>query len=69
MQIETPSYTVVRLLLKGDDYEILCPNDEDAWYNLDDAQNNERLRNLLKPKTYTDLLSGKIDFIVCGGNW
>lgn len=37
MHIETSAQTVVQLLIKGDDYEILCPNDEDTWYNLEEV--------------------------------
>ena len=37
MHIETSLQKVVQLLLKGDNYETLCPNDEDTWYNLEEV--------------------------------
>lgn len=69
MQIETAVQTVVQLLLKGDDYETLCPNDEDTWYNLEEVMESPLLQRLLSAETLQLLQDGKIDFIVCRGNW
>lgn len=69
MQIETKIQTVVQLLLKGDHYEELCPNDEDTWYNLEEVMEQPLLQRLLSPGTLQLLQDGKIDFIVCRGNW
>ena len=69
MQIETSLQKVVQLLLKGDDYETLCPNDEDTWYDLEDTMAQPLLQRLLSPGTLQLLKDGQIDFIVCRGNW
>ena len=69
MQIETKIQTVVQLLLKGDHYEELCPNDEDPWYNLEEVMEQPLLQRLLSSGTLQLLQDGKIDFIVCRGNW
>jgi len=69
MHIETSVQTVVQLLLKGDHYETLCPNDEDTWYNLEEVMEKPLLQRLLSPGTLQLLQEGKIDFIVCRGNW
>ena len=69
MQIETEIQTVVQLLLKGDDYEILCPNDEDAWYNLEEVMERPLIQRLLKPETLQLLKDGTIDLVICRGNW
>ena len=69
MHIETSLQKVVQLLLKGDNYETLCPNDEDTWYNLEEVMEKPLLQRLLSPGTLQLLQEGKIDFIVCRGNW
>lgn len=69
MHIETSLQKVVQLLLKGDDYETLCPNDEDTWYNLEEVMEQPLLQRLLSPGALQLLKDGKIDFIVCRGNW
>ncbi len=69
MHIETSLQKVVQLLLKGDNYETLCPNDEDTWYNLEEVMEQPLLQRLLSPGTLQLLQDGKIDFIVCRGNW
>ncbi|MBQ6515758.1 hypothetical protein IJI31_01110 [bacterium] len=69
MQIETSVQKVVQLLLKGEDYEALCPNDEDTWYNLEEVQEQPLLKRLLSSGTLENLKNGYIDFIVCRGNW
>lgn len=69
MHIETSAQTVVQLLIKGDDYEILCPNDEDTWYNLEEVMEQPRIQSLLSAGALQLLKDGKIDFIVCRGNW
>lgn len=69
MHIETSLQKVVQLLLKGDNYETLCPNDEDTWYNLEEVMEQPLLQRLLSPGTLQLLKDGKIDFIVCRGNW
>lgn len=69
MQIETEIKTVVQLLLKGDYYEELCPKDEDAWYDLEEVMERPIIQRLLKPETLQLLKDGKIDFVVCRGNW
>ena len=69
MQIETRVQKVVQLLLKGEDYETLCPNDEDTWYNLEEVQEQPLLKRLLSSGTLENLKNGYIDFIVCRGNW
>ena len=69
MHIETSSQVIVQLLLKGDHYEALCKNDEDTWYNLEEVMENSLLQRLLSPGTLQLLREGKIDFIVCRGNW
>lgn len=69
MHIETSAQTIVQLLLKGDDYDTLCPDNEDAWYNLDEVENSQLLQRLLSAGTLQALRTGKIDFIVCRGNW
>lgn len=69
MHIEIGARTVVQLLLKGEDYETLCPDDEDAWYNVEEVMEKPLLQRLLAPGTLQLLKEGKIDFIVCRGNW
>lgn len=69
MHIETATQRVVQLLIKGDDYEDLCPNNEDEWYNLEEVLLRPRLMRLLEAGTLHNLKNGKIDFIVCRGNW
>lgn len=69
MYIETEIQRVVQLLIKGDDYETLCPNDEDTWYNLEEVMAQPRLKALLEAGTLHNLQAGKIDYIVCRGNW
>lgn len=69
MQIETSVQTVVQLLIKGEDYEILCPKDEDTWYNLEEVLENPTLIRLLSQGTLEALKNGTVDFIVCRGNW
>ena len=69
MHIETSLQKVVQLLLKGDNYETLCPNDEDTWYNLEEVMEQPLLQRLLSPGTLQLLQDGKIDFIVCRGDW
>lgn len=69
MHIETHVMTVVQLLLKGDDYETLCPNDEDTWYNYEEVMEQPRLQSLLSGATLYLLRTGEIEFIVCRGNW
>ena len=69
MHIETGIQTVVQLLLKGDHYEELCPNDEDTWYDLEEVMERPLLQRLLSSGTLQLLKDGKIDFIVCRGNW
>lgn len=69
MQIETEAQTIVQLLIKGEHYEILCPKDEDTWYNLEEVMEQPLLQRLLSPETLQLLQEGKIDFIVCRGNW
>ena len=69
MHIETSTQTVVQLLLKGDHYETLCPKDEDAWYNLEEVMEQPLLQRLLSPSTIQLMQEGKIDFVVCRGNW
>lgn len=69
MHIETSLQKVVQLLLKGDNYETLCPNDEDTWYSLEEVMEQPLLQRLLSPGTLQLLQDGKIDFIVCRGNW
>ena len=69
MHIETSTKRVVQLLLKGDDYETLCPNDEDTWYDLEEVLEQPRLMRLLEAGTLENLKNGRIDYIVCRGNW
>ncbi len=69
MHIETATQRVVQLLIKGDDYDTLCPNDEDAWYNCEEVMQQPRLKALLEAGTLYNLQAGKIDYIVCRGNW
>ena len=69
MHIETETLKVVQLLLKGEDYEELCQNDEDAWYNAEEVTENDLLKRLLSAGTLQMLKAGEIDFIVCRSNW
>ena len=69
MQIETKANVVVSLLLKGEDYETLCPNNEDVWYDQTEVLNNAYLKRLLSVGTVELLKQGKIDYIACRGNW
>lgn len=69
MHIETAAQTVVQLLLKGDYYEELCPNDEDTWYNLEEVMERPLLQRLISAGTLEMMKRGKIDFVVCRGNW
>ncbi len=69
MHIETAAQTVVQLLLKGDYYEELCPNDEDTWYNLEEVMERPLIQRLISAGTLEMMKRGKIDFIVCRGNW
>ena len=61
MHIETETQRVVQLLIKGDDYETLCPNDEDTWYNLEEVLLQPRLMRLLEAGTLENLKNGRID--------
>lgn len=69
MHIETSADTVVQLLLKGDYYEELCPNDEDTWYNLEEVMKRPLIQRLISAGTLEMMKAGKIDYIVCRGNW
>lgn len=69
MQIETKANVVVSLLLKGEDYETLCPDNEDVWYDKEEVFNNPYLRRLLSTGTVQLMSEGKIDYIACRGNW
>lgn len=69
MHIETSAQTVVQLLLKGDYYEELCPNDEDTWYNFEEVMERPLIQRLISAGTLEMMKRGKIDFIVCRGNW
>lgn len=69
MHIETSAQVVVQLLLKGDDYDTLCPNNEDTWYNFEEVMEQPRLQSLLEAGTLQMMKEGKIDFVVCRGNW
>lgn len=69
MHIETSAQTVVQLLLKGDYYEKLCPNNEDTWYDKEEIMDNPLLQRLLSTGALQLLNEGKVDFIVCRGNW
>jgi hypothetical protein len=69
MQIETSVQKVVQLLLKGEDYEILCPNDEDTWYDFEEVSENPRLIALLSAGTLEAMRKGLVDFVICRGNW
>lgn len=69
MHITTSVQRVVQLLIKGEDYEILCPNDEDTWYNLKEVLLQPRIMRLLEAGTLESMKQGRIDFIVCRGNW
>lgn len=69
MHIETSAYTVVQLLLKGDYYEELCPDNEDTWYNLEEVMERPLIQRLISAGTLEMMKAGKIDYIVCRGNW
>lgn len=69
MHIETSAQVVVQLLLKGDDYDTLCPNNEDTWYNFEEVMEQPRLQSLLETGTLQMMKEGKVDFVVCRGNW
>ncbi|DAB04758.1 TPA: hypothetical protein CPT89_01115 [Candidatus Gastranaerophilales bacterium HUM_11] len=69
MHIETSADTIVQLLLKGDYYEELCPNDEDTWYNLEEVMERPLIQRLISAGTLEMMKAGKIDYIVCRGNW
>lgn len=69
MHIETSAQVVVQLLLKGDDYDTLCPNNEDTWYNPEEVMEQPRLQSLLEVGTLQLIKQGVIDFVVCRGNW
>ena len=69
MHIETRTQRVVQLLIKGDHYETLCPKNEDEWYTATDALNNPLICKLIEAGTLENLKNGRIDYIVCRGNW
>lgn len=69
MHIETAAKVVVQLLVKSEEYELLCPNDEDTWYDYDEVMENPNLQRLLSSGTLEALKNGTVDFIVCRGNW
>ncbi len=69
MHIETSSKIVVQLLLKGNYYEELCPNNEDTWYNLEEVMERPLIQRLISAGTLEMMKAGKIDYIVCRGNW
>ena len=69
MHIETSLQKVVQLLLKGEAYEELCPNDEDKWYSAEEVLSNPRICRLLEAGTLEAIKNGKVDFVVCRGNW
>ena len=69
MHIETATQRIVQLLLKGDHYEELCPNNEDVWYDYEEVMDNTLLQKLLAPATIEAMSLGLVDFVVCRGNW
>lgn len=69
MQIETGIERVVSLLLKGEDYDTLCPDNEDVWYDISEVEENGRLKELLSEETIELMQQGEIDYIVCRGNF
>lgn len=69
MYKQTAMQKVVQLFIKGDDYDTLCPNDEDTWYTPAEVMKQPRLLSLLESGTLQNLKDGKIDYVVCRGNW
>lgn len=69
MHIETKAKLVVQLLLKGDYYDELCPNNEDVWYTAEEVLKNPLLCRLLESSTIGNIKDKYIDFVVCRGNW
>lgn len=65
-------YNVVQVLIKGDDYEIACPDNEDVWYDYDDiscSTNQEDLERMIGEHKLQLLKDGKIDYVVMRGDW
>lgn len=63
---------VYTLLLKGDDYEIACPDNEDVWYDLSSIQDSkyrQDLERIIGEETMQLLADGKIDYVACRGCW
>lgn len=65
-------YNVVQVLVKGDDYEIACPDNEDTWYDSDDiacSTEQEALEKMIGEHKLQLLNNGEIDYVVFRGDW
>jgi len=63
---------VVQVLVKGDDYEITCPNNEDVWYDYDfimEHDHKEDLILIIGEKNIQLLFDNEIDYVAVRGDW
>ena len=63
---------VVQVFLKGEEYEIACPNNEDEWYEYDFLETKPELKAMLEknfPEAVELAKCGEIDYIACRGDW
>ncbi len=65
-------YKVVQVLVKDEDYEIACPDNEDFWYDADDIATSiyqEDLERMMGEEKLQLLNSGEVDYAVFRGDW
>ena len=63
---------VVQVLVKGDDYEIACPNNEDVWYDYDFIMENDHKEDLIRiigEENIQLLFDNEIDYVAVRGDW
>lgn len=63
---------VVQVLVKGDDYEIACPNNEDVWYDYDfimEHDHKEDLIRIIGEENIQLLFDNEIDYVAVRGDW
>lgn len=63
---------VVQVLVKGDDYEIACPDNEDVWYDYDfimEHDHKEDLIRIIGKENIQLLMDNEIDYVAVRGDW
>lgn len=65
-------YKVAQVLVKDEDYEMACPDNDDTWYDADDiscSTNQEELERMIGKDKLQLLNNGEIDYVVFRGDW